>query len=223
MSTGTKQELEPYPAYKNSMVAWIGQVPEHWKVMRLKEICGFEYGDSLPEEDRRSTGVPVYGSNGLIGYAHTANMEPTCLIIGRKGSSGKVIFSETAGFAIDTTFFVDRRHTTSNVKWLYYLLTALDLESLSGDVGVPGLNRTKAYQQICLLPPPDEQAAIVRYLDDADQRIRAYVSAKERLIALLEEERQAIIHQAVTRGLDPNVRLKPSGVSGWGTCQNTGR
>ena len=62
------------------------------------------------------------------------------------------------------------------------------------------------------LPPLAEQAAIVRYLDDADQRVREYVSAKERLIALLEEERQAIIHQAVTGGLDPNVRLKPSGV-----------
>ena len=57
----------------------------------------------------------------------------------------------------------------------------------------------------------DEQTAIARYLDDADQRIRAYVGAKERLIALLEEERQAVIHQAVTQGLDPNVRLKPSG------------
>ena len=62
------------------------------------------------------------------------------------------------------------------------------------------------------LPPSDEQAAIVRYLDDVDQRIREYVSTKERLIALLEEERQAVIHQAVTRGLDPNVKLKPSGV-----------
>ena len=65
---------------------------------------------------------------------------------------------------------------------------------------------------IAIVPPLNEQAAIVRYLDDADQRIRAYVSAKERLIALLEEERQAVIHQAVTRGLDPNVKLKPSGV-----------
>ena len=61
-------------------------------------------------------------------------------------------------------------------------------------------------------PTLDEQAAIVRYLDDADQRIREYVSANERLIALLEEETQVVIHQAVTRGLDPNVRLKPSGV-----------
>ena len=62
------------------------------------------------------------------------------------------------------------------------------------------------------LPPLPEQRAIVRYLDHVDERIRRYASAKEKLIALLEEERQAVIHRAVTRGLDPNVRLKPSGV-----------
>ena len=62
------------------------------------------------------------------------------------------------------------------------------------------------------VPPPEEQAAIVRFLDNADEQIQRYIAAKERLIALLEEERQAIIHQAVTRGLDPNVRLKDSGV-----------
>ena len=62
------------------------------------------------------------------------------------------------------------------------------------------------------LPPVPEQRAIVRYLDHVDERIRRYVSAKEQFIALLEEERQAVIHHAVTRGRDPNVRLKPSGV-----------
>ena len=62
------------------------------------------------------------------------------------------------------------------------------------------------------LRPASEQAAIVRYLDHVDRRIRRYVSAKRKLIALLEEEKQAVINQAVTRGLDPNVPLKPSGV-----------
>ena len=62
------------------------------------------------------------------------------------------------------------------------------------------------------LPPLPEQRAIVRYLDHADRRIRRYVSAKRKLIALLEEERQAIVNRAVIRGLDPNARLKPSGV-----------
>jgi len=63
-----------------------------------------------------------------------------------------------------------------------------------------------------LVPPPSEQLAIVRYLDHLDDRSRRYVAAKEKLIALLEEERQAVIHRAVTRGLDPNVPLKPSGI-----------
>ena len=62
------------------------------------------------------------------------------------------------------------------------------------------------------LPPLPEQRAIIRYLDHVDERIRRYISTKEKLIALLEEERQAVIHRAVTRGLDPNVPLKPSGV-----------
>ena len=63
-----------------------------------------------------------------------------------------------------------------------------------------------------LVPPLTEQVAIVRYLDHVDERIRRYVSGKQKLIRLLEEEKQAVIHRAVTRGLDPNVRLSPSGV-----------
>ena len=77
-----------------------------------------------------------------------------------------------------------------------------------------GLTHTTILQRFSALPLPPlpEQRAIVRYLDHVDDRIRRYVSAKEKLIALLEEERQAVIHRAVTRGLDPNVPLKPSGV-----------
>ena len=62
------------------------------------------------------------------------------------------------------------------------------------------------------VPPSNEQAAIVRFLDHTDEQIQRYIASKERLIALLEEERRALVHQAVTRGLDPNARLKPSGV-----------
>jgi len=65
---------------------------------------------------------------------------------------------------------------------------------------------------VTLVPPLSEQAAIVRFLDHADRRIRRYIRAKQKMIKLLEEQKQAIIHRAVTRGLNPNVRLKPSGV-----------
>ena len=75
-----------------------------------------------------------------------------------------------------------------------------------------GLSHARSSPSGYPLPPLPEQAAIVRFLDHADRRIRRYIRAKQKLIKLLEEQKQAIIHRAVTRGLDPNVRLKPSGV-----------
>ena len=78
------------------------------------------------------------------------------------------------------------------------------------------------------IPPVPEQAAIVRFLDHADRRIRRYIRAKQKLIALLEEQKQAIIHQAVTGQIDvrtgkPYRPTSPPAWSGWGTCRSIGR
>ena len=69
----------------------LGGVPKRWETRRLKGVCLFEYGDSLAEDYRTNTGVPVYGSNGLIGHTLAPNTERECLIIGRKGSSGSTL------------------------------------------------------------------------------------------------------------------------------------
>ena len=206
------RELRIYPAYKPSGVDWLGDVPSHWEVRRLKSICRFTYGDSLPAGARENENVPVYGSNGKVGFHSSSNASGPCLIIGRKGSFGKVHYSSDPAFAIDTTFFVDQRFTDTNIRWLYYLLLSLNLDAVSKDSAVPGLSREDAYRQIGLCPPLPEQRAIARYLDHVDRRIQRYIEAKEKSIALLQEARQAIIHRAVTRGLDPSVPLKPSGV-----------
>ena len=204
--------LKSYPAYKPSGVEWLEEVPEHWEVRRLKQICQLAYGDSLSAENRAEGDIPVYGSNGQVGVHNTANTLSPCIIIGRKGSFGKVSYLGRDAFAIDTTFFIDDRHTNADLGWLSYALPLLGLDQFSHDSAVPGLNRNDAYERILPLPPLPEQHAIVRYLDYVDRRIRRYTSAKRKLIALLEEERQAVVNQAVTRGLDPNVRLKPSGI-----------
>ena len=96
--------------------------------------------------------------------------------------------------------------------WMLYWLGTLDLGTIVNPGAVPSVNEGQMRVQTALVPPLPEQSAIVRYLDYVDRRIRRYVAAKRKLIAVLEEEKQAIINQAVTRGLDPNVRLKPSGV-----------
>ena len=100
------------------------------------------------------------------------------------------------------------------VEYLHYTLSTSrsDLASLEQGSTFTELSRTQLSAFRFPLPLPHEQAAIVRYLDHVDRRIRRYVNAKRKLIALLEEEKQAIVNRAVTRGLDPNVRLKPSGV-----------
>ena len=102
----------------------------------------------------------------------------------------------------------------SNYNFLAYYLESryTDIRALVGDGLRNGLNLEHVRGIQTPLPPLNEQAAIVRFLDHADEQIQRYIAAKERFIALLEEERQALVQQAVTRGLDPNVRLKDSGV-----------
>ena len=88
----------------------------------------------------------------------------------------------------------------------------INVRSVKQTTGIQNLDLASYFNELVPLPPPSEQRAIVRYLDHVDDRIRRYVAAKEKLIALLQEERQAVIHRAVTRGLNPNVPLKPSGI-----------
>ena len=88
----------------------------------------------------------------------------------------------------------------------------INVRSIKQTTGIQNLDLASYFNELVPLPPLPEQRAIVRYLDYVDRRVRRYVSAKRKLIGLLDEEKQAIINQAVTRGMDPNVRLKPSGV-----------
>ena len=209
-------ELKPYSAYKDSGVERLGAVPEHWEVQRLKQTCRMGYGDSLADGVRRDGSVPVFGSNGRVGVHDSANTKAPCIVIGRKGSFGKINYCLEPAFAIDTTFFVDSRFSTANMRWLCYLLEWLRLDEVTRDAAVPGLDREDAYQKLGVLPPRAEQVAIVRFVDHADRHIRRYIRAKEKLIALLEEQKQAIICQAVTGEVDlrtgePYSAYKPFG------------
>ena len=186
-------ELKPYPAYKDSGVERLGAVPAHWEVRRLKQICRMGYGDSLADGVRQDGDVPVFGSNGRVGVHDSANTKAPCIVIGRKGSFGKVNYCPEPAFAIDTTFFIDSRFSTANMRWLCRLLEWLRLDEVTKDSAVPGLDREDACQRLGVLPPRAEQVAIVRFVDHADRRIRCYIRAKERLIALLEEQKGAAL------------------------------
>ena len=108
---------------------------------------------------------------------------------------------------------IEPDRSKSHYEYLAYYLQSryLDLRSLVGDGLRDGLNLEHVKSIPTPLPPVTEQAAIVRFLDHADRRIQRYIRAKQKLIALLEEQKQAIIHQVVTRGMDAAISLKPTG------------
>ena len=207
-----RRRFTRYPVYKDSGVEWLGEIPAHWDPLKLKRICTFAYGDSLASEARVDGDVEVYGSNGPVGSHERSNTLAPCLVIGRKGSFGKVNFSPRPVFAIDTTFFVDRRFTRVDIRWLYYVLTNMRLDSVTKDSAIPGLDREDAYVRGVCLCSPDEQRAIAAFLDRETARIDALVAKEERLIELLQEKRTTLITRAITKGLDPNGPMKDSGV-----------
>lgn len=204
--------MKPYPKYRDSGVEWLGDFPAHWNVKLLKRVCALTYGDALPDDYRNDGQIPVYGSNGIVGRHDENNTLAPSIIVGRKGSYGKLNYSLDEAFAIDTTYFIDAKTTKYNIRWLYYALLCLRLDEGSKDSAVPGLAREDAYKHS--LPDCNilEQHAIAAFLDRETARIDSLIQKKERMIELLKEKRIALITQTVTKGLDPSVPMKDSGI-----------
>lgn len=204
--------MRAYPAYKDSGVEWLGDVPEHWGVTSLKFCARLEYGESLASDARCDGEVPVFGSNGPVGLHDQSNTLSPAVVVGRKGSFGKVSYTDVPVFCIDTTYFTDGRFTRNDLRWLYYLLQAARLDDVSQDTGVPGLSREDAHSRKVSRPSLPEQHAIATLLDRETAKIDSLVSNYQRLISLLQERRQSLISHTVTKGLDPDAPMKDSGV-----------
>lgn len=221
--------LKPYAQMKDSGVEWLGAVPAHWDIvpafvayrpreirnsgMVEKTVLSLSYGRIVirPEEKLRGL-VPesfetyqIVEPGNIIVRTTDLQNDRNSLRIGHAKDRGIIT---SAYLCLETTNQVDN-------EFGYQYLNAYDLLKIIYGYG-SGLRQNLDFKDIkrmpVLLPPKDEQAAIVRFLDHADRRIRRAIGAKQKLIQLLEEQKRAIIHRAVTRGLDPDVRLKPSGV-----------
>ena len=231
----------PYPTYKPSGVPWLGDVPEHWEVRRLGDsvvrCINGTWGDEpdgvndLPcirvaDFDRvnwkvrtdKLTMRAVTQSERSRRMLHRGD-----LLLEKSGGGdnqpvGAIVLYDHDVEAVCSNFVgkleVKEGYQPEYLTYLHATLYALQINkrSIKQTTGIQNIDADSYLSEPIAFPPLAEQRAIVRYLDHADRRIRRYVSAKRKLIGLLEEEKQAIINRAVTRGLDPNVRLKPSGV-----------
>lgn len=142
-----------------------------WKECTLGDLLTLNYGKALKAQDRIEGVFPVYSSAGLTGYHNEPLVNSKGLIVGRKGTIGKVHFSPTPFCCIDTAYYILPNDDKYNFSFLFYLLQTLGLDELNEDSAVPGLNRETAYSQTILLPPLPEQKAIASVLSSLDDKI----------------------------------------------------
>ena len=239
--------LNPYPAYKPSGVEWLGDVPAHWEISalrrKLRAYDGIKigpFGSQLKLEQMSPSGYKVYGQANVIARDFARGTKfvgqekfnelsacvvlPGDLLVTMMGTSGRCAYvpDDAVMGIMDSHLLRLRINANLDVKFASLLIDespyVKDQIATAGKGSIMhGLNSSIVKDLALALPPLPEQTAIVRFLDHAHRRIRRYIRAKQKLIALLEEQKQAIIHQAVTGQIDvrtgqPYPAYQPSGV-----------
>ena len=207
-----------YESYKDSGVEWIGKVPSHWEVAAFKRKItinnGKDYKDFLDEEI-----YPVMGSGGCFAYCSKYMFDGEALLLGRKGTIDKPLYINGKFWAVDTMFYAIP-HKDLNCKFAYYLALTFPFQLYSTSTALPSMTQTDLGNNPIAFPPIVEQQAIASYLDKKCDRINTAINTQKKKIELLNELKQTIITNAVTKGLNPDVATKDSGVEWIGEVPN---
>ncbi|MFM7875336.1 MAG: restriction endonuclease subunit S [Microcystis panniformis] len=214
-----------YPTYKDSGVEWLGAIPEHWEVKKLKYISYLTMGQSPSSDDYNHEG---YGSPFLQGNAEFGNRHPQakifCATVNKYAEKGDILISVRA--PVGALNEADRRYGIGRglcsirprdiiirqFAWYLIQVVKVELNFLSTGSTYEAVAVTDVSNLSCLLPPLPEQQKIAEFLDEETGKIDKLITKKERLIELLKEKRTALISHAVTKGLNPDVPMKDSGV-----------
>lgn len=201
-----------YADYKDSGVQWLGEVPSDWRVGRLKHLLRIRGGqDYKSVESYVPTDFPVIGSGGQFTYATDYLYDGESVLLGRKGTIDKPLYVSGKFWTVDTMFYTEILPGNSG-RYAYYLATTIPFDLYSTNTALPSMSQFDLANHELPLPNKCEQTQIARFLDHETAKIDALIREQERLIELLQEKRQAVISHAVTKGLDPDVPMKDSGV-----------
>lgn len=141
------------------------ELPQGWEWVRLGSVLSLEYGAALPEKERLPGSIPVYGSNGIVGFHTSALVSEPSLIVGRKGSVGAINISLVPFWPIDTSYFVTPPRGIE-LHFAFHLLRSLGLAKHDKATAIPGINRNDVYAEIVGLPPLAEQSRIVTRVEE---------------------------------------------------------
>jgi len=227
--------MKKYENYKDSGIEWIGEIPEHWKVTRLKFLADHVRTGSTPPSENKK-----YYSNGDIDWYGPGDFkqlvlgeskrkitqiaieegkcklieENSILLVGIGATVGKIGIVRNVCASNQQINAIKFNSNRINSDYAVYYLSSIKqiIVGEADSATLPIFNQTQTKELIITLPPFQEQTQIANYLDHKTTQINELISKKERLIDLLQEELTAVINQAVTKGLDSTVPMKDSGV-----------
>ncbi|MDS4021494.1 MAG: restriction endonuclease subunit S [Candidatus Competibacter sp.] len=219
-------DLKPYPEYKASGLPWLGQVPGHWETRRMKFLFEERVQKGFPDEPllaaTQSKGVvrkKDYGARTVTAMKDLHLLKLVVegdFVISLRSFQGGIEVTHARGIISPAYTILTPRHEAIRSYYTRFFKSPDFISSLT--LFVTGIREGQNidYERLSRtylpLPPVEEQQAIGVFLDWANGRLERAIRAKLKVIALLNEQKQAIIHRAVTRGLDPSVPLKPSGI-----------
>ena len=165
----------------------MGNIPKDWNVKRLGELLELAYGKALKADNRKHDGgIPVYGSNGQIGWHDKALVRGPGIVVGRKGNPGTISWVASDFFPIDTTFYVVPKFNSDALYFLFFALKHQELSSIAADSAVPGLNRNLAYMNKQVVPTDSTLEMFSSHLRPMFARIHE-MKAESRSLAHLRD------------------------------------
>ena len=205
-----------YPKYKDSGVEWLGDVPEHWEVRRLKFLCNIQTGDKDTENAVEDGEYPFFVRSQTVERinSHTFDCE-AILTAGDGVGVGKVFHYYKGKFDFHQRVYMMNEFRDASGKFLFHFLRENFYKvALEGGAKstVDSLRRPLFTNFPVVLPTEAEQESISQFVETEASKIDSLVAEQRRLIELLKEKRQAVISHAVTKGLNPHAPMKPSGI-----------
>ena len=216
--------MKKYDSYKDSGVKWLGEIPSHWEVCKSKYLWeenvslssnGYEELLSVSQYDGVTPAKGDSRSESLKGYKIVSENDLVInIMLAWLGGLGVSKFNGI----VSPAYCVYKMIGNANPRFLHFLYkTPLYLAEFARHSTGVVPSRWRMYsddfgQVLTLLPPINEQEAIANYLDSATSKIDEAIAQQQKMIDLLNERKQIIINNAVTKGLDPNVKMKPSGI-----------
>ncbi|WP_330442277.1 restriction endonuclease subunit S [Flavobacterium sp. C4GT6] len=207
--------MKRYEAYKDTNIEWIGQVPNHWKIVRLRYLSSITTGDKDTINKEDDGLYPFYVRSKKIEKISTFKYDEEAILTPGDGDICKIWHYIDGKFECHQRVYKLSDFKEVNGKFLYYyLLTNFenDVIRLSAKSTVDSLRMPMFQNFVVVFGSFEEQQAIANYLDRKTLEIDSLVEKKKQLITLLQEERTAIINHAVTKGIDPNVKFKYTGI-----------